>query len=96
MEIVIPEQDVINSICLYHAREKNIIPEDVEVALMYDDELGFEAEAFSNGMSTLYKEGNMISALRVWVEDYLNMNPFSTSIRLELDDEQGIIAYAAE
>lgn len=63
---------------------------------MYDDELGFEAEAFSNGMSTLYKEGNMISALRVWVEDYLNMNPFSTSIRLELDDEQGIIAYAAE
>lgn len=96
MEIVIPEQDIINSICLYHAREKNIMPEDVEVELIFDDELGFEAEAYSNGMLTLYKQGNMISALRVWVQDYLNMNPFSTSIRLELDDEQGIIAYAEE
>lgn len=94
-EIIVPEQDVINSICLYYAREKHIMPEDVEVELLFDDDRGFEAEVSANGMQALYNANNMISALRLWVEDYLNMDPYGTSIRLELDDEQGIIAYVS-
>lgn len=93
MEIIIPEQDVINSICLYYAREKHVMPEDVEVELLFDDERGFEAEAHVNGVVTLYSVGNMTSALRIWVEEYLEMDPYATGIRIDLDDEQGIIAY---
>lgn len=92
-ELILPEQDIINSICLFYAREKHILPEDVEVELMYDDDRGFEAEAFANGMSGLYNHGNMVSAIRLWLEEFLNMDPYAAAVRIELDDERGIIAY---
>lgn len=92
-EILIPEQDIINSICLYYAREKHIMPEEVEVVLHLTDERGYEAEIFSSGITAFYNEGNMIASLRLWVEDYLNMDPFATVIRLELVEGQGIVAY---
>ncbi|MBQ0138432.1 MAG: DUF2653 family protein [Kurthia sp.] len=92
-EFILPEQDVINSICLFYAREKHILPEDVEVELLFEDDRGFEAEVYANGAQTLYNEGNMISAVRLWIEEYHDLDPYATGIRLELDDEQGIIAY---
>lgn len=95
-ELIISEQDVINSVCIYHAREKLVMPEDVQVELTYDDEMGFGAEAESKGQTAYYKEGNMLSALRIWVEEFLEMDPYSTAIRIELDDEEGIIAYVSE
>lgn len=89
-ELILPEQDVINSICLFYAREKYIMPEDVEVQLIYDDDRGFEAEVFARGIEALYNEGNMISAIRLWIEEYHGMNPYSASIHLELSDEKGV------
>ncbi|GEK35461.1 DUF2653 family protein [Kurthia sibirica] len=95
-ELIISEQDVINSICLYHAREKLIMPEDVQVELTYEDDAGFGAEAESNGQQTFYKEGNMLAALRIWVEEFLELDPYGTAIRIELHDEEGIIAYVSQ
>lgn len=92
-ETLISEQDLINSICLHHAREKHIMPEDVEVVLHFSDERGYEAEIFTFGATTFYNEGNIITSLRLWVEDYLNMDPYSTAIRLDLVEGQGIVAY---
>lgn len=92
-EIILPEQDVINSICLFYAREKHVLPEDVEVELLFEDDRGFEAEVYVNGAQTLYNEGNMVSAVRLWIEEYHEMDPYAAAIRLELDDEEGIIAY---
>lgn len=92
-ETLIPEQDIMNSICLYFAREKHIMPDDVEVVLHFTDERGFEAEIFTAGLITFYSEGNIIASLRLWVEDYLNMDPSDSVIRLDLIENQAIIAY---
>lgn len=61
-------KNVVNSICLHYAREKYIMSEDVEVELIYDDR-GFEAEVFARGIEALYNEGNMISAIRLWIKN---------------------------
>ena len=46
-KLTIPEQDIINALCVYTARKKELKPEEVEIELMYDDEYGgFSAEAY--------------------------------------------------
>ncbi len=45
-KLIIPEQDIINAICVYISRKKQIKPEEVVVELMYDDDYGFSAEAY--------------------------------------------------
>jgi hypothetical protein len=89
--LVIPEQDIINAVCVYIARKKQVKPEEVEVELMFDDDTGFSAEAFVDGRKQILITGNLIEALRLWVGEYLNRDPYA-GIELVLDDEQGIIA----
>jgi len=90
-ELVLPEQDIINAICVYIAEKKQVKPEEVEVELMYDDDTGFSAEAFVGGRSQILITGNIIEALRKWLKEYLNRDPFA-GIKLELYDEEGIVA----
>ncbi len=90
-KLIISEQDIINALCVYTSRKKDVKPEEVEVELMYDDDYGFSAEAYVNGRKQVLITVNMIEALRMWLEEYLNRDPYS-GIELVLDDEQGIIA----
>jgi hypothetical protein len=90
-KLTIPEQDIINALCVYTARKKELKPEEVEIELMYDDEYGFSAEAYWNGRKQVYVMINIIEALRLWLEEYLNKDPYS-GIELVLDDEEGIMA----
>ena len=90
-KLIISEQDIINALCVYISRKKDVKPEEVEVELMYDDDYGFSAEAYVNGRKQVLITVNMIEALRMWLEEYLNRDPYS-GIELVLDDEQGIIA----
>ncbi len=91
-KIIIPEQDIINAICVYTSRKKQVRPEDVEVELMYDDDHGgFSAEVFVAGRSQILIPINIIEALRIWLAEYMNRDPYS-GIKLVLDDEEGIIA----
>jgi hypothetical protein len=90
-KLTIPEQDIINALCVYTARKKELKPEEVEIELMYDDEYGFSAEACWNGRKQVYVMINIIEALRLWLEEYLNKDPYS-GIELVLDDEEGIMA----
>ena len=94
-KLVIPEQDIINAICVYISRKKQIKPEEVDVELMYDDDTGFSAESFVNGRRQVLITLNIIEALRLWLEESLNRDPFA-GIKLELDDEEGIIAIIGE
>jgi hypothetical protein len=89
--LIIPEQDIINALCVYISRKKQVKPTEVEVELMFDDDFGFSAEAFVNERSQILITANIIEALRLWLEEFLNRDPFS-GIELVLDDEQGIIA----
>ena len=94
MEIIkISEQEIINSLCVYIADKRRVSANQVEIELMYDDEYGFSAEAHVNGRSQILITANMIEALRFYIEHELNMDPFAAAIELELDDNEGIIAY---
>lgn len=92
--IKITEQDIVNAICLYIADKKQTKPQDVEVELMWDEEYGFSAEVEVLQRKQVLIEANMIEAIRFWLHDQLNRDPFGAALELVLDDEEGIIAYA--
>lgn len=89
--LVISEQDIINALCIYMSRKRQVKPEDVEIELMYDDDYGFSAEAYVNDRKQVLVTANMIEAIRLWLEEVLNRDPYA-GINLVLDDEEGIIA----
>jgi hypothetical protein len=90
-KLIISEQDIINAVCVYVSRKKQVKPEEVEVELMYDDDYGFSAEAYVEERKQILIAANLIEALRLWLDEYLNRDPFA-GIELVLDDEEGIIA----
>ena len=89
--LIIPEQDIINAVCVYISRKKQVTPEEVEVELMYDDDYGFSAEAFVDGRKQVLITVNLVEALRLWLDEFLNEDPYA-GVELLLDDEAGIIA----
>ncbi|WP_428911454.1 YxcD family protein [Niallia sp. Krafla_26] len=91
-KLILPEQDIINALCVYIARKKQIKPEEVEIELMYDDDYGFSAEAYWSDRKQVLVMANIIEAIRLWLEEYLNQDPYS-GIELVLDDQEGIIAH---
>jgi hypothetical protein len=91
-KLIIPEQNIINAVCVYVSRKKQVEPEEVEVELLYDDETGFTAESYVNGRREELSTLNLIEALRITLKEFLNIDPISAGIKLKLDDEQGIIA----
>lgn len=91
-KITLSEQDVINAICLFHAKFKNRQPEEVEVELMYDDLSGYTAEASIDGQIEYYNTVNFIMAIRLFIDEMLNRDSKSCRITLHLTDDEGIIA----
>lgn len=93
-KLMISEQDIINAICLYHARKKYAMPEEVEVELYYDNEeaQSFSAEVTVNGQQQVFMTADIIAALRLWIDEYLNKDPFATSIELLFHEGEGITA----
>lgn len=89
---MIEEQEIINAICLFQAKNKSVPPEQVEVELCYEDNEGFFAEVFVNNDKIIMNTFDMTQALRMWIEEQLHRDPYATGIKLLLDDEQGIIA----
>jgi len=91
-KITLSEQDIVDAVCLFHAKFKHVHPEDVEVELLYDDARGFAAEAFINGEMEPYNTVNLITAIRLYIEEQLHRDAMSARIVLDLHDEEGIIA----
>lgn len=91
-KLTLLEQDLINAICLFHAKFKNVAPEEVEVELMYDDAAGYSAEAFYNGQLDIYNTVNFITALRLYIDEQLGRDSMAARIVLDIDDEEGMIA----
>ncbi|WP_010302225.1 DUF2653 family protein [Kurthia senegalensis] len=95
--LILDEQEVINALCTYHARQKNLIPEDVMIELAYDDHDGLEPEEFGaeadvNGDITIYQKGDMIQAIRNWIDYEYNRDPYAALVKLQFADDQGIFA----
>lgn len=93
--IIISEQDIVNAVCIYTARKKDLKPEDVTVELIYDDDTGFSAEVYWHERKQVLVTAKLIEAIRLWLKEYMQRNPF-VGIKLELDDEEGIIAFVQE
>ena len=91
-QLTLFEQDLINAICIFQAKFKNVSPEQVEVELMYDDVAGYSAEAYVNGQMDVYQTPQFITALRLYIENQLNKDSMSARIVLDIDDEEGMIA----
>lgn len=91
--LIIPEQDIINAICLDVAKKTQIPPETVEVELFYDDEQEetFTGKATIDGQAYSLQTIHIIEALRLWLEEIIHTNP-NRGIQLQLDDEEGIVA----
>lgn len=91
-KIILSEQDIINALCLFHAKFKNVNPEDVEVELLYDDQSGFTAEVYVNNEMECYNTVNLVTAIRLYIDEQLMRDSMSARIYLDLHDEEGIIA----
>ncbi len=91
-KITLSEQEVVNALCLFHAKFRKVDPSEVEVELMYDDIGGFTAEASVNGQLDVYNTVNFITAIRVYIDEQLQRDSMSARIVLDLHDDEGIIA----
>jgi hypothetical protein len=92
-KIKISEQDIINALCLYIADKRQVSPHEVEIELMFDDDHGFSAESHVLGRKQILITLNIIEAIRFWLDTEMNIDPFAAGIELELDDNEGIIAF---
>lgn len=81
------EQDIINAICLNIAERKQIQPTQVEVELMWDEDLGFSAEVHAEGRSQILIAANMLEAIERYLLKEHNMRVFREQIHLNLEDE---------
>ena len=91
-KLVIPEQNIINAICVHFGRKVNATPEEVEVELIFDDETGFSAEVYVNNQKHELSTLDIIDSLRQTMREFLNLDPISTGIELVFDENEGIIA----
>lgn len=91
-KLTLQEQDLINAVCLFHARFKQTQPELVEVELCYDDAAGYTAEAYVNGATDEYKQANFITAIRLYIDEQLGKDSMAARINLDIDDELGMVA----
>lgn len=91
-KIVLNEQQLVDAICLFQAKFRQVSPAEVEVELMYDDVEGFTAEASVHGQHDVYSTANFIAAIRLYIDEQLNRDSMSARIMLNLHDEEGIIA----
>lgn len=91
-KLILQEQDLINAVCLFHAKFKETQPENVEVELCYDDEVGYTAEAYYNGAMDEYKQAHFITSIRLYIDEQLNKDSMAARITLDIDDELGMIA----
>lgn len=90
-EVVLSEQDVVNAICLSLADKKSASPADFQVELLYDEDYGFSAEAYFQGRRQVLVASNIIEAVRFWLDTEMHTDPFAASLKLELDQQQGIV-----
>lgn len=90
-QIKLSEQNIVNALCLHIAHKRQIKPQDVEIELLYDDDYGFSAEACIQDRKQILITANIIEAIRFWLENEMNIDPFAAAIELVLDENEGII-----
>lgn len=81
------EQEIMNAICLHIASRKQLRPEQVEVQLEWDENLGFSAEVTAEGRSQYLVEANMLEAIERYLYTEREIRVYRDQIRLQVEDE---------
>ncbi|UKS26662.1 YxcD family protein [Paenibacillus sp. HWE-109] len=81
------EQDIVNAVCLNMAERKGLKPTEVDVELMWDEDLGFSAEVFAGGRSQILTEGNLFEAIGQYLFNHHQMRVFRDQIQFILEEE---------
>jgi hypothetical protein len=81
------QQEIINAICLNMAARKGLKPTDIEVELMWDEDLGYSAKIYFQGREQILIEANMLEAIGQYVLNEYQMRVFHSQIRLDIDDD---------
>ncbi|MBD0381437.1 DUF2653 family protein [Paenibacillus sedimenti] len=81
------EQEIVNAVCLNMAERKGLKPTDVDVELMWDEDLGFSAEIFAGGRSQILTHANLREAIVQYLFNSYQMRVFSDQIRFNLEEE---------
>lgn len=90
------QQEIMNAICVHIAERRQIKPEEVQVQLMYEDDLGFSAEIFVGGRNQILIEGNMLEAIERYVLNEYQLRIFRTDIVLDIDEEMFATVHTAQ
>ncbi|TGA96174.1 DUF2653 family protein [Sporolactobacillus shoreae] len=91
-EVIISEQEIVNAICLFISDKKQISTDHVKTELIFDDDYGFSAEVYVDERKQVLIESNIIEAIRFWIEREMQKDPYSASLQLQLDPQEGIVA----
>jgi hypothetical protein len=81
------EQDIMNAICMHIAERKQIKPDQVQVQLMWDEDLGYSAEVIAEGRNQILVESNMLEAIERYLFNQWDQRVFRSQISLDIDDE---------
>jgi hypothetical protein len=81
------EQDIMNAICMHIAERKQIKPEQVQVQLMWDDDLGYSAEVLVDGRNQILIEANILEAIERYLLVLWDQRVYRSQISLEIDEE---------
>lgn len=85
--MVLTEQDITNAVCLHYAERKQVKPDEIDVQLLWDEDLGYSAEIWVEGRSQYLVEANLLEAIEQYLWSSLGIRVFRGQVRLALDDE---------
>jgi hypothetical protein len=81
------EQDIMNAICMHIAERKQIKPDQVQVQLLWDEDLGYSAEVLAEGRNQILIEANILEAIERYLLVLWDQRVYRSQISLELDEE---------
>lgn len=91
-KLTLNEDQLVDAVCLFHAKFKSVEPSAVEVELGYEDDLGYFADAYLGSEETHYASAQFLTALRLYIDEQLGRDSMSARIQLDIDDS-GMIAH---
>lgn len=85
--MILNEQEIMNAICLNMAERKQVQPTQVQVQLMWDEDLGYSAEVIVEGRTQYLIEGNMKEAVERYMLTEYGRRVFRSEIQFDIDHE---------
>lgn len=85
--LTISMDELVNAICLNMAMRKQVRPEDVEVELLWEEDLGFSTKVTIHGRDQYLVEANMLEAVEQYVNREYGYRVFRSDIKLHVEDE---------